>query len=1091
MNFSSQKRGFFNIGSTNLSGSPATNPASENSHDCLVDNPVCTGKLEECICLAEASTDAAHLNSHLVLQDISTLCPDGCTTDEVAALPGKACSICPAEVVDDPTPPESSYRCTSSCDGSSTSQSIGDQETGHKLSFFYQNVRGLRTKIDAFFLAVTACHYDVIILTETWLDAQILSPQLFGNSYTVFRNDRNQQNSRKARGGGVLIAISSRIRCCGEPSPVHESLEQIWVKLKLPRFSISVGVVYLPPDRKADMFSIKNHVESIESVFSNLGSHDHAFLFGDYNQSDLVWNTTSTSPTLDVIRSSVSKACSNLLDGFCLNRLTQINHILNRNGRLLDLVLVNESALGNCILSEAVEPLSALDSDHPALELEACLPDPIEFDDAPCAYGFDFRKADFDGLNEALLRYDWQFLETVDSIDDAVNSFTRVIEAALLDYVPLRRPPPKPLWGNSRLKHLKRRRSKALRKYSRNRCLFTKQELVRASNRYRLYNRLLYKRYTLRMQDSLRRNPKQFWNFVKSKRNENGLPTEMFLGDCYTSSSLEKCNLFARHFLSAFNDTTSTDSQVEIACRGTTLNVCDLAINNITVQQVSSAIKKMKYSTAASPDCIPSCVLKECCVALSPVLAVLFNISLQQRKFPESWKLSVMFPVHKKGDKRNIENYRGITSLCASSKVFEIVVYDMMFSAFKTYISTDQHGFYPKRSVSTNLVQFVSHCLRTMDSGFQTDVIYTDFKSAFDRVDHNILLKRLELLGICSNSICWLKSYLKDRKLCVTIGSETSATFTNLSGVPQGSNLGPLLFSIFINDLSRLLPPGCKLFFADDVKIYMIIQSLSDCAKLQQLVDHFADWSLKNMLTLSIHKCNTITFHRKQNPICYDYAINNIKLERVNHVRDLGIILDSALTFRIHFDDIISRGNRQLGFIFKICDEFKDPFCLRSLYCALVRSILESNAVVWCPYQSTWISRIEAIQRKFVRRTLRHLPWRDPLNLPSYEDRCCLLGLDTLVKRRFVQQAGFAAKVLKGELDAPEILSSLNIYAPERVLRQRDFLMVESSNTLYAENGPISAITSAFNEVYEIFDFNMSTASFIRKLQQRNPNNHP
>lgn len=143
----------------------------------------------------------------------------------------------------------------------------GEIDTQHKLSFYYQNVRGLRTKIDNFFLAVSASCYDVIVLTETWLNDQILSPQLFGSSYTVFRNDRNRRNSRKSRGGGVLIAVSTRISSSIDPSSVHYSLEQIWVRLNLSGLRISIGVIYLPPDRKTDLTSINNHVESLESVF--------------------------------------------------------------------------------------------------------------------------------------------------------------------------------------------------------------------------------------------------------------------------------------------------------------------------------------------------------------------------------------------------------------------------------------------------------------------------------------------------------------------------------------------------------------------------------------------------------------------------------------------------------------------------------------------------------------------------------------------------------------------------------------------------------------------------------------------------------
>ena len=144
----------------------------------------------------------------------------------------------------------------------------------------------------------------------------------------------------------------------------------------------------------------------------------------------------------------------------------------------------------------------------------------------------------------------------------------------------------------------------------------------------------------------------------------------------------------------------------------------------------------------------------------------------------------------------------------------------------------------------------------------------------------------------------------------------------------------------------------------------------------------FADWCSINFMRLSIDKCSIISFHRKTSPIVIDYTVSGHHLPRVQYVRDLGVILDSELTYRIHYNDIIAKANRQLGFIFKIANEFRDPLCLRSLYCSLVRSILESSAVVWSPSHANWIARIEAVQRKFVRYSLRFLPWHDPLNLP-------------------------------------------------------------------------------------------------------------
>lgn len=304
--------------------------------------------------------------------------------------------------------------------------------------------------------------------------------------------------------------------------------------------------------------------------------------------------------------------------------------------------------------------------------------------------------------------------------------------------------------------------------------------------------------------------------------------------------------------------------------------------------------------------------------------------------------------------------------------------------------------------------------------------------------------------------------------------------------MPQGSNLGPLLFSILINELSSVLPPGCRLFYADDVKLFMITNCLQDCLHLQQSINHFVDWCNSSLLTVSLQKCHVISFHRKRTPITFDYSIAAQPLTRVTDIRDLGVTLDTVLTFRVHYNDMISRANRQLGFMFKIADEFHDPLCLRSLYCALVRSILESNVIVWCPYQSTWISRIEAVQRKFVKYALRSLPWHDPTNLPRYEDRCRLLGIETLEQRRNNSQAVFIAKILLGELDSPEILNRINRYAPTRVLRQRGFLMLESRNTGYGSHDPIRFMAATFNGVYELFDFNASAERFKRRLREMN-----
>ena len=303
-------------------------------------------------------------------------------------------------------------------------------------------------------------------------------------------------------------------------------------------------------------------------------------------------------------------------------------------------------------------------------------------------------------------------------------------------------------------------------------------------------------------------------------------------------------------------------------------------------------------------------------------------------------------------------------------------------------------------------------------------------KAAFDRVNHDILLAKLKKKG-CSSGFCdWLRSYLMQREVSVSIGSCSSDCFSNSSGVPQSSTLGPLLFSLFVNDATFILQRGRKWFFADDVKVYFVVRDLADCRELQNLLDMFNDWCERNKMVLCVAKCCVISFRRVRTAIAFEYNVAGTPLQRVNQVKDLGVILDERLTYVEHFSNTIDKANRQLGFMFKISSEFRDPLCFKALYCSLVRSLLEFASVVWSPYQAVWSSRFEAVQRRFVRYALRYLPWSDPLNLPPYANRCRLLGLDTLAERRNASNATFVAKILLAEYDVPELLSIIDVHAP-------------------------------------------------------------
>lgn len=1045
--------------------------------------PVCPGKLKHSICPAEVSLDATppltddnrFQTSCFLNCSARTPCtsPDKRHEEHHTVLEGNTLSICTAEAFRDTAPCLNKTQCF---------QYLRTEETG-LCNFYYQNVRGLRSKIEDFNMAVADADFEVIVLTETWLNDEIHSAQLFGDKYTVYRQDRSLLRTGKSRGGGVLIAVINSLASSRNPVQLDDEIEQLWVTIETIERKVHVGVVYMSPELAGDPSVMARFVESAERVVCSLGISDQQLLFGDFNQPTLDWCKSSGNFLYPNPHSSVfTSSCITLIDGLSVLGLKQVNSITNNNGRILDLLFVNEDLEFFCELFEPLEPLARVDLHHPPFVTALrCLPF-IRFEECDDVIEFDFKRADFDALNAAFLSTDWRLVYEATNINEATNSFINILINIFRIHIPAPRPRQKPPWTNRTLRKLKRERAAALRKYSFSRNFITKMKFKTASARYKSYNRVCYTRYIQRIQTNLKHNPKQFWSFIKEKRNEKGLPSTMFLGDQVADCHSGICDLFANQFGSVFSDNYVEDHQTEAALKDIPVNTLDFRIGNFTAIDIKNAIQNIKCSSAAGPDSIPTLILKRCSDSLCEPLRFLCNESLNQCVFPERWKESTMFPVYKKGDKRNVANYRGITSLSAGSKLLEKLVTRQLFDAVKSYISVRQHGFFPGRSIATNLVEFVSRCINDIQDSYQVDTVYTDLKSAFDRVNHKLLLAKLTRLGAPNNFVKWIESYLVNRRICVKVGSSKSRTFTNLSGVPQGSNLGPLLFSIFVNDICFDIPADCGLLYADDLKIFKTVNCSDDCNDLQALLDRFGCWCTTNCMEVSVKKCAVISFSRKKQPIHRQYSIFGEVIERVSVFKDLGVLLDEQLSFRDHYAHILDKANRNLGFMFRIAKDFRDPYCLRSLYFCLVRSILETATVVWSPYHQIWINRVETVQRKFVRRALRFLPWNNPYELPSYESRCQLLGMKTLQARRDISKAVLIANLLLGNLDAPRILAQLNMNAVPRNLRFRPFFRLDMQRTEYAQNEPIRSMCAVFNHVFDLFDFNVSASVFKERL---------
>lgn len=405
-----------------------------------------------------------------------------------------------------------------------------------------------------------------------------------------------------------------------------------------------------------------------------------------------------------------------------------------------------------------------------------------------------------------------------------------------------------------------------------------------------------------------------------------------------------------------------------------------------------------------------------------------------------------------------------------------------LVSHFKQHLSEDQHGFMAGRSTTSNLLCLTSYITESMTDHMQTDVIYTDLSAAFDKLNHPIAIAKLDRLGINGSLLRWFASYLSDRQLEVAIDDCRSPSFPATSGIPQGSHLAPLIFLVYFNDVNFVLD-GPRLSFADDMKIYLRIRAIADCHLLQLQLNAFANWCQLNRMVVNPTKCSVITFSRKKHPITFSYILEGVDVHRVNHIKDLGVILDCQLTYSQHISYVIDKASRTLGFIFRIAKSFTAIYCLKSLYCSLVRSVLEYCCPVWNPNYQNSVQRVESIQRRFIWFALRRLPWRDPHRLPSYESRCQLIHLDPLWSQRDTTRALFVADILKGRFDCPSILQQIDVNVQPRALRNNAMLRIPFRRTNYSSYCAINGLQRVFNRVASLFDFHLARETLRQRFR--------
>ena len=819
-------------------------------------------------------------------------------------------------------------------------------------------------------------NFDIIAITETWLSNHTFTNEIFPCSYNVIRKDRD------SRGGGVLLALNKSLKIIQLPSPVD--LEIVCVEVDS---SLFICLIYRPPN------STEQYNSSLLTFLKSLDYNKNLVVLGDLNFPDIDWNTYCGS---SVVADEFAEVA------YFLNLTQHISGPTHCAGNTLDIVLSNIDSLQHTN-TYTVLPFN-LSSDH--YMLTVCFEQVLSKPTKTHRQRYNYSNVNWEEMNHFLSQYDFTVALNSNNTEFIWFYLKTALNAAIDLYVPRIsiKESNQPKWFNSEIRH----KIKCLRT--------SKRQLKRQpSERKRLIVTNLQTKLQLTISKAksdfesnlalnyAHSNNNKIFQYISSIKGREHFPAKMCYNDEFASTDLQKAQMFNNYFHSVFSASTGPPSIPEIQ-PSDHIAIQDIRFSDTDVLYLLTSLDTSK---ACGIDNLSPKIFKFCALPLLQVICHLFQTSISFSNIPLDWRTHRVIPVYKSGNKCLVSNYRPISLLCILSKVLERIVYNNLIDYVRQRSSKHQFGFLPKRSTLQQLLTFAE---KVLEPKCEIDVIYMDFKKAFDSVCHNHLLDKLKALGICGKAWKWLEGYLKYRYQCVKIGDSQSEQCNVLSGVPQGSVLGPLLFVIFINDLPLCFQFSTPFVFADDTKCLQVIRSAEDPRKLQSDVNNASVWSTTLNLLFNELKFIHLRFFSKTTSSNYPvYTVNGNPIKNTQHHKDLGITFSSDFTWTAHYKIIISKAYQMLGLIrrtFKIdCVNAK-----KQLYIALVRSQFQYCSTLWRPQLIKDITMIERIQRRATKYILNDYN-------SSYKSRLQQLNLLPLMYNFELQDLLFLIKSLKSPTD--------------------------------------------------------------------------